>query len=666
MPFSLSPAVNVREIDRTNVVPAVATSIAAIVAPFDRGPVGSIIPISSEEELVETFGRPNENNFEQWFCASNFLQYGNALRVLRINNGLVNATANGTAALVEDDGYENQFLGSTISPVSALGDWTARSAGTWGNSLAVSVCPSGAAYESRAGGDEVIVDAEVAAGSTSLEVSHLTNNSYDLAGTSDLSVGDIISFLNSTFTSVVDGENGQEYEVTNITGNVITFRRLDNPNGGGTRVAIPANTSIQRRWRFYDVVNNAPGQSVWSANNDRASNDELHVVVYDVAGEITRTRNALAGQRLSSVIEVYENVSKNPNARSPQGSNIYYPNVIFIQSAYIYWTRHNAAGTNWGDNLDSSTSYVDPVAPLYLTLAGGTIDYTMGVADYTPFLDVETIDINLVIGGKTPDDITAGLNHATSLIDLVDARKDAVAFISPARSDVVGVASAITQTTNVRDFFNQVRSSSYAVFDSGYKYQYDEYNDVYRFVPLNGDIAGLCANTDLVADSWFSPAGNTRGLIRGAIRLAYEPDIAQRDILYRARINPVVTFQGQGSTLWGDKTALSRASSFDRINVRRLFITLEKAIATAARQQLFEQNDEFTRAAFRNLIEPFLRDVQGRRGITAFSVVPREPNTNAPNTFTADIFVTPINSINNIILNFIATRDGVSFTEIAG
>jgi phage tail sheath protein FI len=263
-----------------------------------------------------------------------------------------------------------------------------------------------------------------------------------------------------------------------------------------------------------------------------------------------------------------------------------------------------------------------------------------------------------------------GQTHIDNLITIAENRKDAVVFASPERSDVVGISDANQQKNNIIGFFNTIRSSSYVMFDSGYKYQYDRYNDLYRYVPLNGDLAGLSARTDLVADSWFSPAGLNRGIIRGAVKLAFNPDKAQRDELYRARVNPVTTFPGQGTVLFGDKTGLTAPSAFDRINVRRLFITLEKAIATASKFQLFEFNDEFTRANFRNIVEPFLREVQGRRGITDFLVVCDETNNTGEvidrNEFIAEIFVKPARSINFITLQFIATRTGVSFDEVAG
>jgi phage tail sheath protein FI len=260
--------------------------------------------------------------------------------------------------------------------------------------------------------------------------------------------------------------------------------------------------------------------------------------------------------------------------------------------------------------------------------------------------------------------------HVDNLITIAEERKDAIVFASPQRADVVNVTNSNTQMQNVKDFFDSIRSSSYAVFDSGYKYAYDRYNDVYRFVPLNGDIAGLAARTDTVADPFFSPAGFNRGIIRGAVKLAFNPTKAQRDILYPARINPVATFPGQGTVLFGDKTGLSTPSAFDRINVRRLFILLEKAISTASKFQLFEFNDEFTRANFRNIVEPFLREIQGRRGITDFLVVCDETNNTGEvidrNEFVAEIFIKPARSINFITLSFVATRTGVSFDEVAG
>ena len=338
---------------------------------------------------------------------------------------------------------------------------------------------------------------------------------------------------------------------------------------------------------------------------------------------------------------------------------------------------------------EGASSYATLSLPTRSELAGGTDDYAVTAAElataYDLFQDAESNDVNFVLGGpgdghlgyanesntsRLVDTNSAGDTHGTMITTLVEKRRDCVGFVSARRKAVVNVANSVTQTSNVKSFFDQLPSSSYMVFDSGYKYMYDKYNDVYRFVPLNGDIAGLCSFTDRVADSWFSPGGFTRGNIRGAIKLAYNPTKPDRDILYRARVNPVVNFPGQGVVLFGDKTALTKPSAFDRINVRRLFLTLEKAIATAAKFQLFEFNDEFTRAQFRSLVEPFLRDVQGRRGITDFSVVADASNNTGEvidrNEFVADIFIKPARSINFITLNFIATRTGVAFSEVQG
>ena len=328
--------------------------------------------------------------------------------------------------------------------------------------------------------------------------------------------------------------------------------------------------------------------------------------------------------------------------------------------------------------LESGTSGYSVVnTPTKTEFGGGTDDYAVTAGElkiaYDKFEDTESLDVNLVLGGPgggAADTEASQDTHVTMITDLVEKRRDCVGFVSPYRSATVNVASNITQTANVKNAFDLCPSSSYMVFDSAYKYMYDKYNDVFRFVPLNGDTAGLCANTDRVADTFFSPAGFNRGNVRGAVKLSYNPPKAERDILYTARINPVVNFPGQGVLLCGDKTALAKPSAFDRINVRRLFLLLEKAIATAAKFQLFEFNDEFTRAQFRSLVEPFLRDVQGRRGITDFSVVADASNNTGEvidrNEFVADIFIKPARSINFITLNFIATRTGVAFSEVQG
>ena len=661
MAFQVSPGVLVKEVDLTNVVPAVATSIGAIAGAFEKGPINQIVPIGSEQELVQIFGKPNSSNFETWFTAANFLQYTNGLRVVRAATGTVNATANGAGLLITNEDF---YIANYADGSGSVGNWASKSAGAWGNSIGVSICASAAQYQSTT---VSVTDGAASAGATSITVDDGT----------EFQVGDIVHFQEA---------DGTQYEITTIATNVLTVRVLDDTNGAGLKSTIADGTAIRRRWRFYDLFDTSPATSPWATDRGlTAAVDEMHVVVYDTTGAISGFDVDTAGQRTNAVLEIYAYLSKHPNAKTPQGSTNFYANVLNTGSSYIWWMDHpttaadgsDGDGVDWGSAITSSSAVktfdLGGTLPITSALGGGTDDLAPTVGElalaYDLFRDPDTVDINLILAGSCPAS-TDGVTHATYMIDLAEYRKDCVAFISPRRADVVGVTTGAAQTANVETFFNLLASSSYAVFDSGYKYMYDKYADVYRFVPLNGDIAGLAANTDNVADPWFSPAGYNRGQVRGAVKLAYNPTKAQRDIIYAARINPVCTFPGQGTVLFGDKTALSRPSAFDRINVRRLFLVLEKAIATAAKFQLFEFNDAFTQAQFKNLVEPFLRDVQGRRGITDFSVVCDGTNNTGEvidrNEFIGDIFIKPTRSINFITLNFVAVRTGVAFTEIGG
>ena len=667
MPFQLSPGVLVKEIDLTNIVPAVATSIGAVAGAFEKGPVGEIVAIGSEKELVDIFGKPNGSNFETWFTAANFLQYGNALRVVRAESAILNAMSGGSGLLIKST---TDYLNNYSAGQGSSGEWGARTAGTHGNSLGVSMCTNATAYEQNLGSSNQTVG-EDAVGATVIKVD---------AGTA-FNVGDLISFSSADASSDatafahIAGDEGNEYEITAINTHDLTVRLKDDPNGKGVQAIIPDNTFIRRRWAFYDLFDAAPGTSTY-ATGKGLSNDEIHIVVFDRTGDISGFRKDTAGERTNAVLETYQGLSQAASAKTTQGGTNYYPDVIYGQSSFIYWLDHDASLSNAGTNPVAGTSFASTAGNGGVkddNLSGGADDYAATVGElalaYDEFADAETVDVNLIMAGTTPAGAD-GTTHATKLIDIAEARKDVVAFISPRRADVVNVAKSFTQAQNVKTFFDGLSSSSYAVFDSGYKYMYDKFNDTFRFVPLNGDIAGLCANTDNVADPFFSPGGFNRGQIRGAVKLAFNPTKAQRDILYPARINPVVTFPGQGTVLFGDKTALAKPSAFDRINVRRLFILLEKAIATSAKFQLFEFNDEFTQAQFRNLVEPFLRDIQGRRGITDFSVVCDGTNNTGEvidrNEFVADIFIKPARSINFIQLNFIAVRTGVAFSEIGG
>ena len=438
-----------------------------------------------------------------------------------------------------------------------------------------------------------------------------------------------------------------------------------------------------------------PGTSSFATANG-GFRDEMHILVIDVDGKITGNAGTL--------LERYIGVSKASDSKSSVGEANYYVEVIQQKSEYIYWGEHETglfdvdsdsgvfggASTVSFDLFLSSAGSTDyPAgattvaskgnATYYYRLANGA-DYAVASGEYTVaqgdvttayglLEDPESQTIDFILTGPSGADDAAALAKITALVSIVEERRDCMLFVSPRRGNLIGVSSAATQTDNLIAFFDQLPSSNYMVFDSGYKYIYDKYNDVYRYVPCNGDIAGLCLQTTEVSEPWFSPAGFQRGVIRNAIKLAYTPNKTQRDRLYSARVNPIVSFPGQGIVLFGDKTAQGFASAFDRINVRRLFLTIERVISGAAKAQLFEQNDETQRGFFLNIVEPYLRDVQGRRGVTDFLVKCDESN-NPPESvdrgeFNAEIYVKPTRTINYITLTFVATRTGVAFTEVA-
>ena len=663
MAFQVSPGVLVTEKDLTNIIPAVSTTAGGIVMTAEKGPVDEITTISSENELVDIFGKPNSSNFEEFFCAANFLGYGNNLKVVRPITGMVNACVSGTAIIIKNTTDYLDNYSHAASFAANVGQYAAREPGTLGNNLKVSICTNSTAFGPHSQSGTLTNDASAAIGDTTV-----TMDDGSL-----FQVGDILEFGDASNVPSTDGApSGFFYKVTAISTNDLTIARFNPATGqtetGGLRHAIVDNAKVLRHWEYYFNFSRPPTTTT-DVSNAGGSLDEMHIAVIDEDGAITGT----AG----SILETFEGVSQAHDAKDDQGNSNYYPDVIYRNSKYIYWIDHISTLSDGlaksGQTFDNTVG--DAFVVSNTSLTGGTDDYVATNAEiataYEKFNDKENVDLSLLLCGpsQTSADAT-GDTKATAVMDIANDRKDCVAFISPARADVVGVANAVTQTQNVVAFADGLPSTSYAVIDSGYKYQYDRYNDVYRFVPLNGDIAGLCARTDSIADSHFSPAGYSRGQIRGAIKLAYNPNQSQRDELYKARINPVVSFPGQGTVLFGDKTAQSKPSAFDRINVRRLFITLEKAISTAAKFQLFEFNDEFTRAQFRNIVEPFLRDVQGRRGITDFLVVCDETNNTAAvidrNEFKADIFVKPARSINFIQLTFVATRTGVAFEEVVG
>ena len=427
----------------------------------------------------------------------------------------------------------------------------------------------------------------------------------------------------------------------------------------------PANGNVGRLWQYYGVAPSAPGQSTYvSTYGNTSANDELHVVVSDALGQFTGT----PGQ----VLEVYTGLSRATDAMTPDGSTNYYVNVINKNSQYIWFANHRqSSGYVANAALIASQSNTTPMT---IQFAGGQD----GAAEGTPvigalttaydlFKSTETSSVSLLLTGKSDDTNTTQVANYV-IQNVAQPRMDCVVFVSPNKATVVNNAG--NEATSVVNFRNGLTDSSYAVLDSGYKYQYDKYSDIYRYVPLNGDIAGLCVYTDTAKDPWWSPAGFNRGQIKNVVKLAFNPSKAQRDLLYPNSVNPVVTFPGQGTVLFGDKTLQSKSSAFDRINVRRLFIVLEKAISAASQYSLFEFNDAFTRSQFVSLVTPFLQDVQGRQGIYDFSVVCDDTNNTAQvidaNQFVGDIYVKPAKSINFIQLNFVAVRTGVEFSEIVG
>jgi hypothetical protein len=435
-----------------------------------------------------------------------------------------------------------------------------------------------------------------------------------------------------------------------------------------------SSTSFTRYWEFFGSFDGAPGQSQYLSNLV-ASNpstysavasvkDEMHVVVVDEDGEFTGVPG--------TTLEKFGSISRITTAKSDQGASIYYVDAINAGSQYVWWA---------GDRTGAASAAASAIAnstndkPLTLSFQGGrdgdneeNVDVVNLYNAIDLFASAEDVDISLILQGKARGG-DSGQQYANYIIDNVcEKRKDCVLFISPDYDDVIN--NLYREADSTIAFRNSLTSTSYAVLDSGYKYQYDRYNDVYRWVPLNGDIAGLCARTDNIRDPWFSPAGYNRGVIKNVVKLAYNPAKAERDSLYKSDVNPVINVPGTGTILYGDKTLLGKPSAFDRINVRRLFIVLEKAIATASKYTLFEFNDAFTRSQFRNLIEPYLRDIQGRRGIYDFRVVCDESNNTAEvidrNEFIGDIYIKPARSINYIQLNFVAVRTGVNFNEIVG
>ena len=727
-----SPGIVVREVDLTiGRVDATSGSIGALVAPFTKGPVEEAQLIESEEDLLQTFGQPYsvDKHYEYWMVASSYLAYGGTLQVIRADdNGLKNAYVGilTTGIKIKSDTHYNQlgYDDNTITGVTIA----AKTPGSYANGIRVSVIDAKAdqvltfggsigistvgvgitqSAEGRvvagAGGTSVldgyikgIVTSVPTSGGNNVEVKVLQHVST--AGTVtnvDYAQGGVYNFLTTKPVSI-GGTTGNVagLATTSITAATDWF---ESQNIELTTKDINGNT-IKLEW---DSLADAPGTSSYAAARGGRF-DEVHVVVIDDKGTITGN----AG----TILEKHLNLSKAKDAEYSVGSTAYWRKFLATNSKYIYGGSAPAGITTSGftdgtatafGNLDTDGGWDQEADGVNFGLSGvftgslasganygGKTDYTTsgalnsGVDDlitgYTLFENTEEVEVDFVLMGAAFHDKFDSQAVAEKVIAVAELRKDAVAFVSPHRKAFLNdtVAGSVTVnnidtiTNNVVDFYGPITSTTYGVFDSGYKYMFDRFNNTFRYVPLNGDIAGCCARTDIEQFPWFSPAGTARGAILNSVKLIYNPGKKQRDILYSNRINPVILSPGAGIILFGDKTGFGKSSAFDRINVRRLFIFLEDAISAAAKDQLFEFNDELTRTNFVNIIEPFLREVQSNRGIFDFVVICDETNNTAAvidrNEFVADIFIKPARSINFIGLTFVATRTGVAFEEVIG
>ena len=631
---SLSPAVVVKEIDLTTTVPAVATSTGAFAGIFAWGPVSQVTQVTNENDLVTNFGKPTDTNYTSFFSASNFLSYANNLKLVRAETaGMKNAVSTGTAILVKNlDDYE-----SKTASLSAVGPFIAKFPGALGNSIKVSMADA-ATFGPRT----LTGTIGITAGGTTLAG---TGTAFD----TELTVGDILTLTSGQNTYTATVATVTSPSAATITASVST-------------TAITGATG-KATWEYASQFNSAPYDSNQAVASG-ASGDGLHIIVVDALGKFSGAVN--------TILEKFENVSKASNGLKYDGNTGYYKTVL-NQSKYVWWasapTNLGATGADFGTATNSS-AYKNLKTPVTKTLIGGVDDFTVVEANlqaaYSLFNNTETTDISLVFAGG------AAASTAKYIIqNIAEYRQDCVAFVSPSDTNnapIIGDTSASIDAIKTYRNTTLNVSSTYAVMDSGYKYQYDKYNDVFRWIPLNADIAGLCARTDYLADPWFSPAGLNRGQIKNVVKLAVNPNKAQRDDLFKIGVNPVVSFPGQGVVLYGDKTMSARPSAFDAINVRRLFITIEKAIAAASKFFLFELNTDLTRQIFSSMIVPYLRDIQGRQGIVDF-LVDVSTQVNTPevidsNELRANIFIKPSRSIRTIQLSFIATRTGASFTEL--
>jgi len=634
MASQVSPGILIKERDLTNAVVTGALAIrAAHASSFAKGPIGEIVNINTQKELVDTFGEPG-SYAEDWMVASEFMNYGGRLAVVRTeSSGALNAVTGAAGVLIKN---EEDWMGGTGSAEI----FAARSAGTHGNSLVGVLVDAGADYILTLASDPANVT---------------------------IAAGDSLTFGAVTAT-VISGT--YEALVVKADGAITSASVLTD---GGVTVAVSAakdwylNTSVEGV--ALSAIGPRPSSTQFALDNG-FSGDAVHFAVID------RVQGTL--------VERFTYLSKLTDARDEEGGNIYYKSVINEQSRFIFQGAAPATDANLGGTIVLGTASTGTAGAFVqfgafndrLGFGSDGSGYTSGqfAEAMDLFLDTEETDIDFVLmGGSMASEVDTKAK-ATKVIAVAASRKDAIAFVSPFKGNQIassgGALTSTQQKENTLAFFSGLTSTSYAVFDSGYKYVYDRFNDVYRYIPTNGDVAGLCVQTSNLQEDWYSPAGLNRGGILNAVKMAYNPNKADRDELYQARINPVVGLRGQGITLFGDKTALSAPSAFDRINVRRLFLNLEKRARRLAEGVLFEQNDATTRSGFSSALNSYLSEVQARRGVTDFLVICDESN-NTPdvidrNEFVAEVYVKPTRSINFITVTFTATKTGVSFSEVVG
>jgi len=693
MAFLVSPGVQVQEKDYTSVVPGVATTNGAFAGVFQWGPVLEPTVVDSENELVNFYGKPITANAKSFFSAANFLAYANSLLVNRVDTtGQLNATAKGVGVKINNQiDYEN---GVGTSYTSAThGAYAAKYPGTYGNSIRVSMADAitfatwqyAIQFDGPPGADEVHVAVVDADGRwTGVAGQMLEKYSY-LSKASDAKKADL---TNAYWAYVLNNSSAYVWQIAQPTtagGTALNW-------GSSLAIApLTANTAAGGIAASVTQTLGASNAAILPGMIVTGPNIPANTFVYSISGTTLTLSQAATGTTASATTLTFSQfqslgvATTVTTAGSAAGATtITIANTV---TAVVAGQLVTGTGITPGTTVLSNTSGVIALSlPLtgavtngqavtfsqgsaVATLAGGADDFAVTDGDkiegYAPFVNDQIYDVSLIIGGDASPAV------AISLINIAETRKDAVVFLSASKTSDGSVifGTSATAAADCVAYRNAVgTSTSYAFMDSGYKYQYDRYNDVYRWIPLNGDIAGLTARTEFTDDAWWSPGGFTRGQIKGVVKLAFNPNQTDRDTLYKSNVNPVVTFPGNGTILYGDKTMQAKPSAFDRLNVRRLFIVLEKAIATAAKYQLFEFNDQFTQANFRNMVEPFLRDIQGRRGITSFKVICDKTNNTQQvvdtNNFVADIYIAPARSINFINLNFIATKTGVNFSEI--